>query len=43
MIFEKQKRESVESLREWVLQEAEFQIKALEAVHGLVDIRQENL
>ena len=28
-IFEKQKRESVESLREWVLQEAEFQTKAL--------------
>ena len=31
-IFEKQKRESVENLREWVLQEAEFQTKALEAV-----------
>ena len=31
-IFEKQKCESVESLREWVLQEAEFQTKALEAV-----------
>ena len=34
-MFEKQKRESVESLREWVLQEAEFQTKVLEAVHGL--------
>ena len=42
-IFERQKRESVESLREWVLQEAEFQTKALEAVHGLADIRQENV
>ena len=39
-IFEKQKRESVESLREWVLQEAEFQTKALEAVHGLTNTRQ---
>ena len=39
-IFEKQKGESVESLREWVLQEAEFQTKALEAVHGLTNARQ---
>ena len=39
-IFEKQKRESVESLREWVLQEAEFQTKALEAVYGLTNTRQ---
>ena len=39
-IFEKQKHESVESLKEWVLQEAEFQTKALEAVHGLTNTRQ---
>lgn len=39
-IFEKQKHESVESLREWVLQESEFQTKALEAVHGLTNTRQ---
>ena len=39
-IFEKQKPESVESLREWVLQEAEFQTKALEAVHGITNTRQ---
>ena len=34
-IFEKQKKESVETLREWVIQEAEFQTRALEAAHGL--------
>ena len=39
-IFEKQRCESVESLREWVLQEPEFQTKALEAVHGLTNTRQ---
>ena len=38
--FEKQKPESVESLREWVLQEAELQTKALEAVHGITNTRQ---
>ena len=42
-IFEKQKSESVESLREWVLQEAEFQTKALEAVYGLTNTRQGQL
>ena len=42
-IFEKQKRESVETLREWVLQEAEFQTKALEAVHGLTNPKQGRL
>ena len=42
-IFERQKQESVKSLREWVLQEPEFQTKALEAVHGLADIREENV
>ena len=35
------KTESVESLREWVLQEAEFQTKALEAVYGLTNTKQE--
>jgi len=34
-IFEKQNRESVETLRGWVIQEAEFQTRALEAAHGL--------
>ena len=34
-IFENHKIESVEVLREWVIQEAEFQIKALETVQGL--------
>ena len=40
-LFEKQKTESVERLREWVLQEAEFQTKALEAVYGLTNTKQE--
>ena len=34
-IFENHKIESVEVLREWVIQEAEFQTKALETVHSL--------
>ena len=34
-IFENHKIESVEVLREWVIQESEFQIKALETVQGL--------
>ena len=42
-IFEKQKHDSVETLREWVLQEAEFQTKALEAVHGLTNPKQGRL
>ena len=42
-MFEKQKSESVENLREWVLQEAEFQTKALEAVYGLINTRQGQL
>jgi len=33
-IFVNNKQESVESLKEWVIQEVEFQTKALEAVHG---------
>ena len=42
-VFEKHKQESVESLREWVIQEAKFQIKALETVHGLATTRQGTL
>ncbi|XP_065895432.1 uncharacterized protein [Dysidea avara] len=38
-IFENHKRESVESLREWVIQEVEFQTKALEAVHGFSTVK----
>jgi len=38
-IFENHKQESVESLREWVIKEVEFQTKALEAVHGLSTIK----
>jgi len=34
-IFEKCKRESIETLRQWVILEAEFQTRALEAAHGL--------
>ena len=34
-IFENHKIESVEVLREWIIREAEFQIKALETVQGL--------
>ena len=34
-IFETQRRESVETLREWVLQESEFQTVASEAINGL--------
>ena len=34
-IFENHKIESVEVLRKWVIQEAEFQTKALETVQGL--------
>ena len=34
-VFENRKIESVEVLREWVIQEAEFQTKAVEAVQGL--------
>jgi len=34
-IYENHKIESVEVLQEWVLQETEFQIKALETVQGL--------
>ena len=42
-IFEKQKRKSVETLRKWVIQEAEFQTQALEAAHGLSQPRLGNL
>ena len=34
-IFEKCKRESVEVLREWAIQESEFQTRALETIQGL--------
>ena len=34
-IFEKEKIESVECLREWILQESEFQTIASETIHGL--------
>ena len=34
-IFENRREESVELLREWVIQEAEFQARALETVQGL--------
>ena len=34
-IFENHRIESVEVLQEWVIQEAKFQIKALETVQGL--------
>ena len=33
-IFENHKIESAEVLREWVIQESEYQIKALETVQG---------
>ena len=41
-VFENHKVESVEVLREWFIQEAEFQLRALETVQGLtakVDVR----
>ena len=38
-IFENHKRVSVESFREWVIQEVEFQTKALEAVHGFSTVK----
>ena len=34
-VFENSEVESVEALREWVIQETEFQNKALETVHSL--------
>jgi len=34
-VFENHKEESVELLREWIIQEAEFQARALETVQGL--------
>ncbi|XP_067667337.1 uncharacterized protein [Haliotis asinina] len=34
-IFETQRQESVEALREWVLMEAEFQVIASETIHGV--------
>ena len=42
-IFEKHNHKSVETMREWVLQEAEFQTKTLEAVHGLTNAKQGRL
>ena len=34
-IYENHKIESVEVLREWVIQETEFQTKAIEMIYGL--------
>ena len=34
-VYENHKTESVEALQEWVVQETDFQIKALETVQGL--------
>ena len=34
-IYENHKIESVEVLREWVIQETEFQTKAIETIYGL--------
>ena len=34
-VFENHREDSVELLREWVIQEAEFQARALETVQGL--------
>ena len=34
-IYENHKIESVEVLREWVIQEAEFQTKAIETIQGM--------
>ena len=42
-IFEKHNLESVESVREWVLQEVEFQTRALDVVHGLTNTKQGKL
>ena len=33
-IFENRKKESVEVLREWAIQESEFHIRALETIQG---------
>ncbi|XP_067676275.1 uncharacterized protein [Haliotis asinina] len=34
-VFDRERQESVETLREWVLQEAEFSVMASETLHGL--------
>ena len=41
-IFENKKKESVEILREWAIQESEFQIRALETVQGMSSEKPEN-
>lgn len=41
-IFENSKRESVEILREWAIQESEFQIRALETIQGMTSEKPEN-
>ena len=41
-IFENRKNESVEVLREWAIQESEFQIRALETIQGMNFERPEN-
>ena len=35
-IYGNHKIESVKVLREWVIQETEFQTKAIETIHGLI-------
>ena len=37
-LYEKDKVESVQTLREWIIQEAEFQTVAHEAIHGIADV-----
>ena len=41
-IFENRKKESVEVLREWAIQESEFQIRALETIQGMNFEKHEN-
>ena len=41
-IFENRKKESVEVLREWAIQESEFQIRALETIQGMNFEKPEN-
>ena len=41
-LFENCKRESVEVLREWAIQESEFQTRALETIQGLNSGKIEN-
>ena len=38
MVFDKEKKESVENLKSFVIQEADFQMAAAETIHGLYQI-----